>query len=204
VADAAVAAKKKGKLPVWAWAILGVVLLYFAYRFLSSGSLSALSSPSASTTSSTAPTDTTTSSDGSTGLTPSAGSPTDSGQLSSDLVSALGGQQASLLSALETQNQDVLGLAQSQIAAAQANGTSPSTTSETQPVNGQQPGGSNAPVVTYVSPQALAPTSSKPPPAQKATVKAPAATRYYTYKRDVPLASGQTVHFLTGRGYYAG
>lgn len=31
----------------------------------------------------------------------------------------------------------------------------------------------------------------------------PAPSRFYTYKKDVPLKKGQTVHFQTGKGYYA-
>ena len=32
---------------------------------------------------------------------------------------------------------------------------------------------------------------------------AKAPTRYYTYKKNVPLAAGQTLHFTKGKGYYA-
>jgi hypothetical protein len=45
-----------------------------------------------------------------------------------------------------------------------------------------------------------APTSSAPL-ASVLTTTAP--IRYYTYKADVPLAAGQSLHFTTGRGYYA-
>ena len=39
--------------------------------------------------------------------------------------------------------------------------------------------------------------ASKAPPAQ------PVVRKYYTYKTQVILGAGQTLHFTTGRGYYA-
>lgn len=203
MADAPAAGKKKGKLPVWAWAVGGIVLLFVAYKFYVGQSSS--STTSATTTGAGSTTDTTgtagSSGSGSTG----AGTTDSSGVSDSDLVTALGGQQSSLLQELEAQNQDVLGLAQSQLAAAANNpAISPSSTSETQPMVGQQPGGSNAPINVYVSPKALAPTSSKPPVVTRTGgSKPPATARYFTYKRDVKVGSGQTVHYQPGRGYYA-
>jgi hypothetical protein len=191
--------RKLGPLPLWAWALIGLAGGYFLYkRMAGTGGPSAVASQAAQTSAETAPS--------STGLTGSAGSPSDTGQMSSDLISALGGQQATILQELEATNQDVLGLAASQISAAQANGVSPSSTTETQPVTGQQPGGSNSPTYYFLSPSLSgAPAASKP--ATTASVapqpKPGVATKYFTYKRDVPLAGGQTVHFTSGRGYYA-
>jgi hypothetical protein len=138
----------------------------------------------------------TTSPDTSTGSVPTAGSPDDTGQTTSDLLTALGGQQSNLLSAFEAANQDIVGLAQSQITAAQQQGLSPSTITETQPTVAAQPGGSLAPIIQYVSPTAVSPTTTAKP--QTSSI-----ARYYTYKTQVPLAKGQTVHFTPGRGYYA-
>lgn len=40
---------------------------------------------------------------------------------------------------------------------------------------------------------------------QAAHKAAPAtATKYYTYKKNVPLKAGQKIHFAKGKGYYAG
>jgi hypothetical protein len=190
--------RKLGPLPLWAWLAGGLVLGYIGWRYLTGSSGSAGPAQQTQTTAAQTPVS-------ATGNLPTAGSPADTGQTTSDLVSALGGQQANLLQAFEAQNQDVLALAQSQIAAAQQSPQiSPSSTSETQQVASQQPGGANVPIITFVSPQALAPVSSQP--AAATTVKPkpqPVVSQYYTYKRDVPLKSGQTVHYTPGRGYYA-
>lgn len=190
--------KKVGPLPLWAWALGSAILLYVAYRYMSGQSGSGGAAQQTQTVSSQTPSD-------ATGLASQPGAPADSGQLTSDYLAALGSQQGSLLQSFEAQNQDVLALAEAQLSAAAGNpAVSPSSTSETQPVGGSQPGGSNAPTIYYVSPQALNPTGSKP--AATTTVAKPKQTvvsRYYTYKRDVPLGPGQTVHFLSGRGYFA-
>lgn len=138
--------RKIGPLPLWAWALIVLVVGYFLYkRFAATGSTQSASVPQ--NTSQPAQ-----DSSGSTGLAPTAGSPTDTGQTTSDLVSALGGQQASLLAALEQANQDVVGLAQSQISALQQGTTAGPFQTQTQPLVGSQPGGSNAPVMAFVSP----------------------------------------------------
>lgn len=192
--------KKVGPLPLWAWVIGGVLLLYVAYRFMTGSSGSSGSAVQTQTTQASTPSD-------ATGLVPTAGSAGDTGQTTSDLVSALGGQQQSLLDALEAKNQDVLALAQSQINAAQGNPqVSPSSTTETLPMTGQQPGGSNSPIYVYVSPSATSPNSSTPNTTNAPkTSTPPAPSRYYTYKSDaLKAAKGvQTnVHFKTGYGYY--
>jgi hypothetical protein len=190
--------RKLGPLPLWAWLAGGLVLGYIGWRYLTGSSGSSGPAQQLQTTAAQTPA-------AATGNLPTAGSPADTGQTTSDLVSALGGQQANLLQAFEAQNQDVLALAQSQIAAAQANPQiSPSSTSETQPQMSLQPGGANVPTITFVSPQALAPVASQP--AAATTVKPkpqPVVSQYYTYKRDVPLKGGQTVHYTPSRGYYA-
>lgn len=163
--------RKLGLLPVWAWAAIVAVVGYFLYRHFSSSSMASTNTAASATSPSPAPATTGDTSTATTGTSPTLDTTSTS---ASDLVSALGGQQASLLAALEQANQDVLGLAQTQIAAAQGNGLSPSSTSETQPVTGSQPGGSNAPSIFYVSPQAAAPTSSTPAPAAS-TVRSSAA-----------------------------
>lgn len=47
-------------------------------------------------------------------------------------------------------------------------------------------------------------SKSRTPSSSGGTKTAPAPTRqYYTYRKDVPLRPGQTIHFLAGKGYYA-
>lgn len=138
------------------------------------------------------------------GASPSAGAPAANDQTTSDLISSLGGENASLIAALTQVDQNVSDLASSQIAYAQTNTNMGSFNTQTQPAAASQPGGSNAPVIYYMAPSAVAPQAGTGP-AAAAPVKAPnqTPTRYFSYKRDVPLASGQTVHFTSGRGYYA-
>lgn len=198
-------AKKAGPVPVWLLLVGLAGAGYWLYRRYQSGASSAITATDSSTVASPA---------ASLGLAPSTGTSTDTGTTSTgsadtssatpDLVSALGGQQASLLSELEQVNQDVVGLATSQLNYAQTQTTLGSFNTQTQPAAGSQPGGSNAPVVYYMAPNAVAPQPGAGP-AAAAPVKAATSTptRYYTYKRDVPLAGGQTVHFVSGRGYFA-
>lgn len=191
--------RKLGPLPVWAWALIALVAGYFVLRRFSPGS-----SGATALTSSATPATTAASPDSSLGLTTTAGSPGDTGQTTSDLVSALGGQQSSLLAALESANQDVVSLAQSQLSALQSQTTAGSFQTQTDAGVGSQPGGSNAPTYVYLSPT-VAGTVTAPPAASMATVRSTQTKpiRYYTYKTQVPLAPGQSVHFTTGRGYYA-
>jgi hypothetical protein len=187
--------KKVLGMPLWLLAILGLVAGYLLYRY-AAGSLGGSSNVAQVNSGATSTSSPTTSPDTSTGSVPTAGSPDDTGQTTSDLLTALGGQQSNLLSAFEAANQDVVGLAQSQITAAQQQGLSPSTITETQPTVAPQPGGSGASIIQYVSPTAVSPTTTAKP--QTSSI-----ARYYTYKTQVPLAAGQTVHFTPGRGYYA-
>jgi hypothetical protein len=190
--------RKVGPLPVWAWAVIVAVVGYVLYRRFSSSS-----SAATQLTSSATPQQTAASPDSSLGLSPSAGSPSDTGQTTSDLVTALGGQQSNLLAALEAVNQDVVGLAQSQLASLQTQTTAGSFQTQTDASVASQPGGANAPIVYYLSPT-VANTPTTPAPTNAVVTSAQTKpTRYYTYKSSVPLAHGQTVHFLTGKGYYA-
>lgn len=188
--------KGKGKIlgmPVWLVIVLGVVLLYVVYRLFVSGSGGTAGTTSVAQEN----TPSTNDQPASTGAVTTAGSPGDTGQSTSDLLTALGGQQSNLLDALATQESDVVGLAQSQLTAAQQQGLSPSTTTQTQPLLTSQPGGSFAPIISYASPTAVAPTQTAKP----AVVSSP--THYYTFKNQVPLKQGQTLHYTKGRGYYA-
>lgn len=188
--------KKLGPLPIWAWAVAGLAVGYLLYRHFSSvggGSPTpeqtvAQQGPSPSLM----------------GATPSAGAPQDTGAATSDLLSSLGGERQDLLGALLQTQQDVVGLANAQIAYAQTNTSLGSFNTQTQPAVASDPGGGNTPVYVYLSPS-VAPSQSLKPATTTVTgaKQTGASTRYYTYKRDVPLGSGQTVHFTSGRGYYA-
>ncbi len=74
--------------------------------------------------------------------------------------------------------------------------------------------------ITYagagVTPQPITPAMSQPPLAQPTlklpagvqmgqhqTTVQPAAEKYYTLKKQVPLTHGDTLHFTSGKGYYA-
>lgn len=194
---------KLGPLPRWAWLLIAAVGGYLLYRHFSHATSNAGAEQTQSFITTTG-----SGAGGDTGLVPQAGSPTDSGATTDSMLSSYGSNLAemnsSLLDALTTQGQNIVTLAQSQIAAAQANGTSPSTTTETQPLVAQQPGGSGAPVVFYVNPSA---TGGSTAPAAATTAARSSAvtkpTRYYTLRSQVALAPGQTVHFRTGKGYYA-
>jgi hypothetical protein len=189
--------KKVGPVPAWLL-LVGLALGgWWLYRRYSGASGSSNAAVETQTTAAATPAS-------SLGDTTQAGAPADTGQSTSDLVTALGGEQSSLLSELESVNQDVVGLASSQLNYASTQTSLGSFNTQTQPAAGTQPGGSNAPVIQYLAPAAVAPQAGAGVTA--APVKATTSTtptRFYTFKRDVPLASGQTVHFTTGRGYYA-
>lgn len=190
--------RKVGPLPLWAWVAGGLVVGYLLYKHFA-GTLGASSGAQVQEQQTSAATP-----DSSMGIAPSAGAPADTGQTTSDYITALGGQQSSLLAAVEQANQDIVGLAQSQISYAQTQTSLGSFSTQTQPVASQAPGGSNAPVIDYVMPQVVTTPAQMPAAATPSKAKqTAAATRYYTYKRDVPLGKNQTVHFTAGRGYYA-
>lgn len=196
--------RKVGPLPLWAWLAVAAVVGFVLFRRVGKGSSSGVGPAldnQAPASSSAGVADM----GGSLGLAPSAGSPGDTGVTTSDYIAALGGERQDLLGAITAANADVLGLAQSQIAAAQTQTALGSFNTQTQPAVGVEPN-SNTPQIVYVQPQVVT-TPAQRPPATTAPVKAmPTVTtpsRYYTYKRDVPLGRGQTVHFAAGRGYYA-
>lgn len=188
------------------WVVVGVgglLAAYVLYKYYANSSTT-----STSTGTSTAPTtsagtsDTTGSTTGTStdnGLAGSAGGPTDTGATTSDYLSALGTQNQSLISAFTAQEQDLAGLAQAQIANVQTQTALSSTNTQTVPTVGTQPGGANSPIVVqFTSPSVTT-------AAQKSTVSKSSSTpaHYYTYKSQVPLLSGQTLHFQKGKGYYA-
>jgi hypothetical protein len=49
----------------------------------------------------------------------------------------------------------------------------------------------------------VAATTTKSKVAAKKAVTAPAKITYYTYKKNVPLKAGQTLHYTSNKGYYA-
>ena len=62
------------------------------------------------------------------------------------------------------------------------------------------------PNINITSPPAVvqqSTTASKTAAKKAATVAAPKKITYYTYKKNVPLKAGQTLHFASGKGYYA-
>jgi hypothetical protein len=62
--------------------------------------------------------------------------------------------------------------------------------------------GNVSPVTNTPTKPVAAKASPAKAPAKKVTTVAP--IHYYTYKKDVPLKKGQTLHFATGKGYYGG
>lgn len=192
--------RKVGPLPLWALIVLGALAGWFILRRVGGQS-------SATTGSAAAPAPSSYSSGADQGLVPAAGS--SGGASTGDLVSTLGGQQQSLIEGLISSEQNVVQLAQAQQ-------SSLLTTTATAPVDTSggaavqpQPGGSNAPQFTFVFPRLPANTQASTAPASKVktapvAAKTSPATKYFTYKRQVPLKSGQTVHFAHGKGYYAG
>lgn len=161
--------RKLGPLPVWAWALLGAVVVFWLFS-----RLRGTTAGSSAQATQQAQTDNVTPAQamGNTASTDTSGN----AQATSDVVTALGGENASLLASIEAVNQDVLGLAQSQISYLTSQTALSSSTSETQPAVTSQPGGSNAPQIFYVSPQALAPSSSSPAPGAAAARSSAAST----------------------------
>ncbi len=188
--------RKLGPLPVWAWAAAGLVLGYIVYRHFTGSSGSGGQAQETQTVRSTSPA-------AALGAATSAGAPSDTGQTTSDYIAALGAQNSSLLQSLEALSSDVAGLAASQISYAQANTNLGSFSTQTGYGVGDMPGGANAPTVTHVAPS-VAGTAGAPAAVHVAAKPAkPAPSRYFTYKRDVKLSPGQSIHFTAGRGYYA-
>lgn len=195
--DAAPLKKKLGPLPVWLWAVLGIGAAWFLYRRASGASGSSGAAVQTQQTTAATPA-------ASMGQVTQAGSPADTGQTTSDLVSALGGERQDLLGALLATQSNVSALAQSQIDYARSQTSLGSFNTQTQAAVAAQPGGSMAPVYVYVSPS-VSPAASLAPAVTTVTgaKQTGAATRYFTFKRDVPTGPGQTIHFQHGRGYFA-
>lgn len=144
--------RKVGPLPMWAWLSLGLVLGYFLFFRGKGASLTGSQQPSASTSSSTP--------DSSTPAIPaSAGSAGDTSGLAAggvsaaDLLSTLGAQNQSLQAALLQQEQDVIGLAEAQMAQATSAGAVGALVSTpTTSVVSSQPGTPNTPTLAHVAP----------------------------------------------------
>lgn len=190
--------KKVGPFPVWLLAVVGIIVAWWLYRRASGASGSSGAAVQTQTTSAQAPASPL-------GDATQAGAPADTGQTTSDLIAALGGEREDLLGALLATQQNVADLATAQISYAQAQTSMGSFNTQTQPAVASDPGGGNTPIYVYVAPT-VNPASAASHPAVTTVTGAKqtgASTRYYTYKRDVPLGQNQTVHFLTNRGYFA-
>lgn len=194
--------KKLGPLPLYAWVGIAVLVIGYFMFFRKSAS-GGSNETSAGIPVSASP-------DQQAGLVPSAGSPSDNGGSTSDLLSALGSSNDSLLGALLQTQQNVVALAQTQQAALAGQTAVPAIDNSNGSVVSQAPGGSNAPVVNYVFPSvtgtvgsAATNTATKAGATASTAKKAATPVKYQTYKRDVILKAGQTVHFASGHGYYA-
>lgn len=193
--------RKLGPLPLYAWVGVAVLLIgYFLFFRKGTGgdNATAASIPVVSTP------------DQQAGLVPSAGSPADNGSSTSDYLATLGHTNDTLVSALLQGEQNVVALAQTQQYALASQTAVPAIDNSNGSVVSQAPGGSNAPVVNYVFPSvtgtvgsAATNTATKAGATASTAKKAATPVKYQTYKRDVTLKSGQTVHFAAGKGYYA-
>lgn len=198
--------KKIGPLPLFAWVVVAVLLVGY-FLFFRKGSASAQTAPS---TAADIPVQST--ADQSAGLVPSAGSSADSGSSTSDLLAAYGAENSNLTGALLQTQQNVVALATSQQNALASTSAVNSSDTSNGVIASTQPGGSNAPSFSFSFPNITSTdTVAKPAAKTAATVKSAGSTaktaatpvKYQTYKRDVVLKQGQTVHFRTGSGYYA-
>lgn len=195
--------RKVGPLPLYAWVVVAVLLVGY-FLFFRKGSAAAQTAPE---TAADIPVQS--AADQATGLVPSAGSSADTGSSTSDLLAAYGAENSNLTGALLQTQQNVIALAQAQQSAlAATTAVVPNEHSDFAQII-PQPGGPNAPMISYPSPATS--TVTKPVVKAATTVKSAGSTaktaatpvKYQTYKRDVVLKAGQTVHFKTGSGYYA-
>jgi hypothetical protein len=198
--------KKLGPLPLWAWASIGLLAGWYLYkRYSASAALTAAQVTPAATAAAATP-------DTSLGTSASAGAPTATDQTTSDLISSLGGENASLISALTQVNQNVSDLASSQIAYASTNTSLGAFNTQTQPAVASQPGGSNAPVMQYMAPNVVAPQAGPGPAAVTATKSSAAGgpvfggvTGVKTLSNGATLttyASGRQVEKVQGKSAY--
>lgn len=196
--------RKVGPLPLYAWVVVAVLLVGY-FLFFRKGSASAQTAPE---TAADIPVQS--AADQATGLVPSAGSPSDSGSSTSDLLSAYSAINSNLTGALLQTQQNVVALAQQQQSALASTTAVNSSDTSNGALVASQPGGSNAPSFSFsfpgitdtaTAPVAKAATTTKD--AAKTAKVAATPVKYQTYKRDVVLKAGQTVHYKTGSGYYA-
>jgi hypothetical protein len=170
--------KKVGPFPVYVYLIgVGIVVLYLYYRHRNSSGQSVATSAGGYVQPQPA---------SGVDVVPSGNANTttgDTGTSSSQPVDFPNdyATQTDLASAIDTINNDTV--------AAIAGITFPQPT-----VNITVPTGPGSPVSKTT-------TASKTAAKTAAAVKTP--TRYYTYKKNVPLRKGQTLHFTSGKGYYA-
>lgn len=181
---------KAGPLPVWAWALLILVLGYLAYRLSGGGSSSSSSSssPAADTTSAVTPD---ASSSGDTGSPPASGQGGPADNLNDSVLSQLTGLQGSV---------DALtGLVQ--------------TTPAFWPGSGDAGAGAGGELALPHS-TPLQPAATRSASSPRGSSTAPAHVRYYTFapgkapknkrSQEAPARgpAGTTLHFKRGKGYY--
>lgn len=224
--------RKLGPAPVYVW-IIAAAGLYLGYRYLAGGSTTASSGSSPASTGDTSGIPQTTSGGGGSADTGASGGggATAADSLSADLLStlignngALAGQLAdaltgasSVIAGLGSEALSNNGLLEQAIIASYtpAAGGAPSfATTSAAPAATQQAAPVGQPVAqgraTSTAVYTAPPSSGAQPKIALATIASDhpttttgAVTRYYTYKKDVPLKAGQTLHFTSGRGYYA-
>jgi len=168
--------KKMGPFPTYVWLILGVVILgflYYRHRNASGGGIAAPGSANQSLTPNNVYVPA--QSAGST-----SGSDTGSGSDSPNTFPTDYATETDLSNAIDSINNST--------AQAIAGITFPSPTVNVTP-----------PPATVIEKTTASKTAAK----VAATAAAPKKITYYTYKKNVPLKAGQTLHFTSGKGYYA-
>lgn len=192
-AGGSIVTRKLGPLPAWAWlAILAVGVYLYSKRTVSAAGVQTQSVQAATP-------------DSSSGLVPSAGSGAGGVSSTDALLQAYGQQGSELLSALANSEANVTQLAGQQLAYNASQTTNGVVDTSTGANVASQPGGSNAPTFAFSFPgvtnAAVKATSTVTAVKKAATPAKPPS--YSTYKRNVQLKAGQTVHFASGKGYYA-
>lgn len=203
--------RKIGPLPLWAWASLALVTGYFLWKRLgSSATAGSQAQPPASTAGPDTGLPATT---GTSGDTSGAGS---AGVDPSQLLSALGAQQSDAFSqlaqALQAQEAQLQEQIAQQLAALGSSGGAPTVPPPDQPTVTPQPGGSNAPRITYSRVPASAPNFARAAQAQTAAFKAAGQTPAFGGVTNVrttstgttitTYASGRVVEQAPGRTAY--
>lgn len=182
--------RKLGGLPVWAWGLIAVAGLaagiYLKRRSTNaSGALATGSTPSVDNTGTTSYPDFSgaTAGGSSGGGTPAPAQGIDPAQYVNDVLSSFQGGAANALA--NFQNGVSLGQQFPITSGGNGAGVSPSS---------QVPAPAQVPAGVASTPHSTATSIGK---------AAPSPIRYYTYKKNVPLATGQTLHYTKGKGYYA-